>query len=170
MSPLLLKRHLLTHELDRRSRYGFTVFLGACLISWISKYTVIVCLSTSEAEFVAVTEAAKDVIWVRGFLDELDLLPTSASSIYEDNQACVAMISNHSVSSRNKHFAVKMFWLREQVQNRARVHTIHLIALNTCMIYPCLSCVRIYTDDLHSTTISDPMGRRYQLIFLCLFV
>ena len=77
-----------------------------------------VCLSTSEAEFVAATEAAKDVIWIRGLLEELNLLPDSASVIYEDNQACVAMISNSSVSSRNRHFAVKMFWLREQVQNR----------------------------------------------------
>lgn len=107
-----------TNELDRHSRYGFTVFLGACLISWISKCTTMVCLSTSEAEFVAATEATKDVIWIRDFLNELGLLPTSASTIYEDNQACVAMISNHSVSSRNRHFAVKMFWLREQVQNR----------------------------------------------------
>ena len=69
------------NEIARRSRYGFAVFLGACLISWVSKCTTImVCLSTSEAEFVAVTEAVKDIIWIRGLLKELGLLPDSASA------------------------------------------------------------------------------------------
>ena len=77
-----------------------------------------VCLSTAEAEFVAATEAAKDVLWLQGLLGELGVLLDSPAVIYEDNQACVAMINNSSVSSRNRHFAVKMCWLREQVSNK----------------------------------------------------
>ena len=109
------------NEANRRSRYGFAVFMASCLISWMSKCTTMVCLSTSEAEFVAATEAAKDVLWVRGFLHELGLLDPAPSTNREDNQACVAMIANHSVSARNRHFAVKMSWLREQVQDGAVV-------------------------------------------------
>ena len=75
-----------------------------------------VCLSTAEAEFVAATEVAKDVLWVRGLLTELGMPPKSPAVIFEDNQACVAMIRNSSVTARNRHFAVKMAWLREQVE------------------------------------------------------
>ena len=78
-----------------------------------------VCLSTAEAEFVAATEAAKDVIWLRGLLKELGADCAAPTTIYEDNQACVSMINNHSVSARNRHFAVKMSWLREQVNSKA---------------------------------------------------
>ena len=49
------------NEAARRSRYGFAVFMAGCLISCLSKCTTMVCLSTSEAEFVVDTEAAKDV-------------------------------------------------------------------------------------------------------------
>ena len=48
---------------------------------------------------------------------ELGFADTSPSVILEDNQACVAMIKNSSVSARNRHFCVKMAWLREQVAN-----------------------------------------------------
>ena len=77
-----------------------------------------VCLSTAEAKFVAATEAAKDVVWIKGLLDELGLTTNMPTVVYEDNQARVSMINNYSVSSRNRHFAVKMSWLREQVINK----------------------------------------------------
>ena len=68
-------------------------------------------------EFIAATETAKDVIWLRGLLQELGFRPRGPSIIREDNQACVAMIRNHAVSGRNRHFCLKMSWLRQQVQN-----------------------------------------------------
>ena len=109
------------NEASRRSRYGFAVFVGSCLVSWLTKSTSMVCLSTAESEFIAATEAAKDVIWLRGVLNELGLLPSSPSVIYEDNQACVSMITNGSVTARNRHFCVKMAWLRQQVELKTLV-------------------------------------------------
>ena len=67
-----------------------------------------VCLSTAETEFVAATEAAKDVVWLRGLLLELGFSLSAPSTLLEDNQACVSIIRNNSVSDRNRHFAVKM--------------------------------------------------------------
>ena len=80
------------NEPGRKSRYGYAVFLGSCLVSWASKCTTMVCLSTAEAEFVAATEAAKDdVVWLRGLLLELGFSLTAPSVLLEDNQACVSM-------------------------------------------------------------------------------
>ena len=103
------------NESNKRSRYGHTVYLSQCLICWLTKVTSAVCLSTAEAEFIAATEAAKDIIWLRNFLTELNFPRLAPTTLYEDNQACVAMVKNHVVSARNRHFAVKMSWLREQV-------------------------------------------------------
>ena len=63
----------------------------------------------------AATHACKDVVWLRNVLLELGLILPEPAVIYEDNQACVAMIKNHSVSGRNRHFCIKMTWFREQV-------------------------------------------------------
>ncbi|RVW39505.1 Retrovirus-related Pol polyprotein from transposon TNT 1-94 [Vitis vinifera] len=46
-------------------------FTGGTAISWTSNLQKIVTLSTTEAEYVAATEAGKEMIWLHGFLDEL---------------------------------------------------------------------------------------------------
>ena len=109
------------NETGQRSRYGHAVYLSDCLVCWLTKATSAVCLSTAEAEFIATAEAAKDVLWLRNLLAELGFAQTAPSVLYEDNQACVAMVRNHVVTGRNRHFAVKMAWLREQVTNRVLV-------------------------------------------------
>ena len=106
------------NERDHRCRYGFAVFLGGCLVSWVSRCTTMVCLSTAEAEFIAVTEAAKEVMWLRELLNELGLAAAGPTTIFGDNQVCVSMINNYAVSSRSCHFAVKMSWIREMVHNK----------------------------------------------------
>ena len=108
-----------SNKSDQRSRYGFVLLLAGCRVSWATRSTTMVCLSTAEAEYIAATEAAKDVVWLRGLLNELGLLPPGPSNIMEDNQACIKMANNASVSGRNRHFCTKMAWLRTQVTCKA---------------------------------------------------
>ena len=56
---------------SRKSTTGFVFTLGGTAISWASNLQKIVTLSTREAEYVAATEAGKEMIWLHGFLDEL---------------------------------------------------------------------------------------------------
>ena len=105
------------NERKRRSRYGFITLLGNCPISWASKVTTMVCLSTAEAEFVAATEAAKELTWFRNVLTELGFPQNDPSVLHEDNQATIRMAANPVVSARNRHFSIKMSWIREQVAN-----------------------------------------------------
>ena len=49
----------------------------------------------------------------------MDFTQTSPSVFYEDDQACVTMVTNHVVTGCNRHFAVKMVWLRQQVADAA---------------------------------------------------
>ena len=65
-----------------------------------------------------VTDAAKDVLWLRNFLRELGFVQQAPSLLCEDNQACVVMVNNHVVTGRNHHFCVKMVWLRQQVADK----------------------------------------------------
>ena len=55
----------------RKSTTRFVFTLGGTAISWVSNLQKIVTLSTIEVEYVAATEAGKEMIWLHSFLDEL---------------------------------------------------------------------------------------------------
>ena len=56
---------------SRRSTTGYVFTLGGIIVSWISKLQQVVALSTMEAEYVAATEASKEMIWLQRFIDDL---------------------------------------------------------------------------------------------------
>ena len=103
------------NERKRRSRYGYICLLGNCPVAWVSKVSSMVCLSTAESEFVAATEASKELIWFRHLLEELGFPQNDPAVLHEDNQATIRMASNPVVSARNRHFSIKMHWIRDQV-------------------------------------------------------
>jgi hypothetical protein len=74
-----------------------------------------VCLSTAEAEYIAATEAAKESIWLLQLICEILRSEPVTVPLFEDNQACIHMSENPVVSARNRHFARRMWWLRNQV-------------------------------------------------------
>ena len=98
-----------------RSRYGFVVCVYGCPVMWATKLTSMVCLSTAEAEYFAAVQAVKSALWLARMLAEVLAATTPTVVIYEDNQACIRMATTPIVSARNRHFAMRMWWLRDQV-------------------------------------------------------
>ena len=101
-----------------RSRYGYIVCIHGAPVMWETKCTTMVCLSTAEAEYVAAVHAAKSAIWLANMTAELCSTTMSPITLLEDNNACIQMASNPVVSGRNRHFAMRMWWLRDQVENK----------------------------------------------------
>ncbi|KAL5574233.1 hypothetical protein UlMin_023830 [Ulmus minor] len=58
----------------RRSTTSYIFTLCDCCVSWKSQLQSIVSLSTTEAEYIATTEAMKEAIWLKGLLKKLKLL------------------------------------------------------------------------------------------------
>ena len=56
---------------SKRSIVGYVFTVGGTTVSWISKLQQVVSLSTTEAEYVAATEASKEMIWLQRFMEEL---------------------------------------------------------------------------------------------------
>ena len=78
-----------------------------------------VCLSTAEAEWVAAVEAIKSTMWIRDLVGYLLRRTMPAISVFEDNQSCIRMAENPVISPRNRHFAMRMHWLRDLVTDKA---------------------------------------------------
>jgi hypothetical protein len=56
---------------SKRSTIGYVFTVGGTIVSWILIPQKVVALSTKEAEYVAITEASKDIIWLQRFMEEL---------------------------------------------------------------------------------------------------
>ncbi|KAK4402107.1 Retrovirus-related Pol polyprotein from transposon TNT 1-94 [Sesamum angolense] len=102
---------------DRDSRRSTTSYVftlcGAC-ISWKSQLQNIVALSTTEAEYIATTEAFKEAIWLKGILTEIGFLNKKVT-IFSDSQSSIQLCKNPVFHDRTKHIDVRYHFIRDIV-------------------------------------------------------
>jgi hypothetical protein len=104
----------------RRSTSGYVFHLGSGAISWSSKRQPTVALSSCESEYFGQTQAAKEAIWLRRFLQEVceDKFGGSVPTvIFCDNQGAIALAKNPTNHARSKHIDTQTHWVREKVES-----------------------------------------------------
>jgi hypothetical protein len=106
-------------ETDRRSVTGYTFILSGAAISWASRKQPTVAHSSTEAEYMAASDAAKEAVWWRLFLSCLGYPMDDATSILSDNQGSIALSKNPEGHRRVKHIGVRHHYIREQVAKGA---------------------------------------------------
>ena len=103
---------------DRKSQYGISVHMnsksGSCIS--ISKKGTILALSSTEAEYIAMYEASKIIMWLRQFLQELGYPPPTPTILYEDNKSAIEIVHNNNDRGRTKHMDVRSHLIRELVK------------------------------------------------------
>ena len=113
---------------DRKSTSGYIFMLNNGPISWCSKRQKTVALSSTEAEYMALTLAAKETIWIRLWMTELGLIKTDDTSptvkvlkrecaiaLKGDNQSAIALVNNPVLHSRTKHIDIQSHFIRNEV-------------------------------------------------------
>ena len=78
----------------------------------------VVARSTAEAEYMAASDAAQEVVWLRRLLAELDTPQEGATAVYEDNQGCIAMAGKEDVSKRTKHINIRYFFITDRIKKK----------------------------------------------------
>lgn len=98
---------------DRKSNTGYIFkYCGSPLI-WSSHKQSLVTLSSTEAEYIALSEAVKEALWIRRLLQDFDQATEGPTVIMEDNQSCIKMLQNDRLSHRTKHIATKYHFIRD---------------------------------------------------------
>lgn len=101
-------------DLDtRRSTSGYVYQLANRPVSWCSKCQKTVALSSCEAEYMALTEATKEAVWMQGLLKELGLMGFDSVAIRMDNQGAIAFAKNPEFHARTKHIDIRHHYIRE---------------------------------------------------------
>ncbi|KAM1399624.1 hypothetical protein ACFX2F_027020 [Malus domestica] len=88
---------------------------GQCVVGYVdSDYAV--ALSTTEAEYMAVTEAIKEVIWLQGLLDDLGVQQDHVN-VHCDSQSAIHLAKNQVHHARTKHIDVRFHFVREIIDD-----------------------------------------------------
>ena len=100
--------------------------IGGTTVSWISKLQKVVALSTTEAEYVAITEASKEMIWLQRFMEEVGKKQKD-SRLYSDSQSAIHLAKNSAFHSRTKHIHLKYHFihsvLEDELLKLEKIHT-----------------------------------------------
>ncbi|XP_057545831.1 secreted RxLR effector protein 161-like [Amaranthus tricolor] len=97
----------------RRSVIGYVFTLGGSVVSWKSTLQSSVKLSTTEAEFMALTSAAKESIWLKGLVGELGIAQDFAT-VYCDSLSAICLAKDQVHHDRTKHIDVRYHFLRTE--------------------------------------------------------
>ena len=76
--------------------------MGGTIISWVSKVQMIITISTIEAEYVMVTKANKEMIWLQSFLEELGQKQRKGV-LHCNDQSAIHLAKNPVYHARTKH-------------------------------------------------------------------
>ncbi|KAL0281595.1 UNVERIFIED_CONTAM: hypothetical protein PYX00_002534 [Menopon gallinae] len=103
---------------DRRSCSGNVLMLAGGPISWMSKLQSSVSLSTMEAEYVAIREVTKEVVYVSRLINHMLFrhYVKEPISVYCDNQSAIELSKNPVFHKRSKHIDIAYHYARELVE------------------------------------------------------
>ena len=92
--------------------------MGAGAISWSSKKQHVVVLSSTEAEYIVQTHAAKEVLWLHSILWELCSAPDDPLILNCNNQGVITLTKDNKFHTCTKHIDMCYHFIREAVEDR----------------------------------------------------
>ena len=91
---------------DYKSTTGYLFQIGGSVVTWKSKKQTCVALSTAEDEYIALSSAAQEAVWMRDLSADLKNPQPQPTLILEDDQSAISIASH-----------IKYHFIREQVSN-----------------------------------------------------
>ncbi|MDN4191037.1 hypothetical protein DDA71_12010 [Bifidobacterium longum subsp. longum] len=104
-----------TDKDDSRSQSGYVFCLNGGAVSWKSSKQETVADSTTEAEYIAASNAAKEAVWIKKFVTELVVVPSIVDPVdlYCDNNGAIAQAKEPRSHQRSKHILRRFHLIRE---------------------------------------------------------
>lgn len=102
---------------DRKSCTGYIFMLQGGAISWSSRKQQTVALSTAEAEYMAMSSATQEALWLRQLSAELGQCLNEPLIIFSDNQSAIKLSLNDCYLPRSRHIDIRYHFLKEHVCN-----------------------------------------------------
>ncbi|MEC8482317.1 MAG: Ty1/Copia family ribonuclease HI, partial [Pseudomonadota bacterium] len=103
-----------------KSRTGWIVMLAGVPIQWRSKQQSRPAQSSSEAETYAACDGAKELSWVKQFIENVygEFKPDVQLQLYDDSMATIKGINSGLLTDRNKHYFANMEFITDMVDSK----------------------------------------------------
>jgi hypothetical protein len=103
-----------------RSTSGF-VFISNCgAIGWSSKRQSMVALSTTESEYIGLSNAGQHLAWLRAFFEDIGHAQTKPTELLCDNQAAIILLHNPQFRVCSKHIARKFHFVCNNIVGKGQ--------------------------------------------------
>lgn len=102
---------------DRKSVSGYAFLMAGGVVSWSSRKQTVVATSSCEAEYIAMSVACKESLWLERIVR---CMPPNAHKkrgmvVFSDSQSGIKLSQNESINRRNKHIDVTFHFVRDVV-------------------------------------------------------
>jgi hypothetical protein len=87
----------------RQSTTGYCIFLADAIISWCSRCQKVVVLSSTKAEYIAITESTRQLVWIHNLFKEIGHEIKHALPLNCDNQKAMFLAENPAQEGCSKH-------------------------------------------------------------------
>ncbi|KAL4323733.1 hypothetical protein GQ457_11G029180 [Hibiscus cannabinus] len=133
-----------TDKDDSRSQSGFVFCLNGGAVSWKSSKQDTVADSTTEAEYIAASEATKEAVWIKKFITGLGVIPSIADAVdlYCENNGAIAQEKEPRSHQRSKHI-LRHFHLIREIIDRGDVEI-----------------CKVHTDDNIANPLTKPLAQQ----------
>jgi len=99
----------------RRSTTEYVFQIQGSTVSWCSRRQACVSRSSTEAEYIALSTACQEGVWLRRLLSDIEINQNGPSTVFDDNQGAIELSKNPKFQNRTKHIDVSYYYVREQV-------------------------------------------------------
>ncbi|CDO77187.1 hypothetical protein BN946_scf184705.g12 [Trametes cinnabarina] len=103
---------------DRKAISGYAFLIDGGAVSWSSKRQELISLSTTESEYVAVTHAAKEALWLRLLIGQVFAPFVDPLTLYSDNQSAIALARDNQYHARIKHIDIRFHFIRWVIEDK----------------------------------------------------
>ncbi|KAK3925131.1 Retrovirus-related Pol polyprotein from transposon TNT 1-94, partial [Frankliniella fusca] len=121
------------------SHIGYVVKLGGSVFAWQSKRLKTVTLSSTEAEYLGLTEGIKESMYVRNVLEVLGFNDVCVK-VFNDNEGAMSIAKDEQTHKRTKHINLRSLFIKEKVRDG-------LVSLD-----------HLGTNDLVADVMTKPLG------------
>jgi len=125
----------------RKSTSGYLFCINGSPVTWKSGIQSVVTGSSTEAEYVAAYDGAKEAVWLRRLFENMGCMPNGPTVLFEDNNSCISQTENPLHHKRTKHIDVAYHFTRQMVEEEV------------------VLLMKISTTDQVADMLTKPLGR-----------
>ena len=92
------------------------MMLAFAAIDWSSQKQKCVATSSAEAEYIAASEASKEIVWLRVLFAAFNLTQDTPTPLFIDNQSSIVFMKEPNVTPRRKHINVRYNHIRSLIK------------------------------------------------------